>query len=261
MSNLTQRGATGPLALQAGGVFPVSNDTNLQSLVGTRWDTEDGREVIFVSVGATAVASSGVLCQDAAIIAAHQGLTVTAVQAYSANGNVPPTVTVTLGATALAASQYQGGFLIVDSGPGIGQTLVISNNPAALASATGVVITLEDSPNVPLTTASTVCLIPAHGSSVILNPTTQTNVPVGVTLYPLAAGTTAIPGTSYAFLTSKGLTAVLSDVSAPGAGAQVTASATTAGAIAGSTGTGATFVGIAAQAGVSAKSRAVFVDL
>lgn len=259
MSQVTQRGATGPLAIQAGGTFPTSNDPNLNTLIGSRWDLEDGREVILVSAGATTVATAGLLVQDAAIVANHQGLTVTGFTAYSANGNQPAQVALTLGATALQANQYaSGGFLLVDSGPGIGQSLLISSNPAALASATNVVITLEDAPNVALTTSSTVCLIPPHGANVVVFPTTSTGAAVGVTLYPLASGTTATP--TVGFVISKGLVACLSDANVAAVGQSIVPSITTAGAIQLSGGTGAV-LGYANQTSVSAKARSVFIDL
>lgn len=263
MSQITQKGATGAVALQAGGTYQNPTDPNLATLVGTRWDLEDGREVIFVSNGATAISTAGVLVQDAAIVSGHQGLVVTAVQAYSANGNVPATVTVTLGGSALSASQYQGGFLMVDSGPGIAQALLISSNPAALSSATGVVITLEDGPNTALTTSSTVCLIPAHGANVVTFPVTSTGAPVGVTLYPVAAGQAAgsTSGTpSYAFVTSKGLASSLSDSVVATAGQAITASTATAGATSLSIGSSAV-LGYANQTAVSAKARSVFLNL
>jgi hypothetical protein len=253
MSQITQKGATGALALQSGGAFQSSTDSNLATLVGTRYDLSDGREVIFVGTGSVAISTSGLLCQDSALVANHQGLTVTTVTAYSANGNTPASVAVTLGATAVAAGAYQGGFLTVQEGAGIGQTLRISNNPVALASGTNVVITLEDSPNTALTTSSVVSLTPAHGSSVVISPTTPTNVTAGVTLYP-------IPANSYGFLVSKGITAVLSDSTAPGVGASIAPSATTAGAIAVGRGSFA-IIGSASVAAVSAKATQVFINV
>lgn len=253
MSQITQKGATGGLALQANGSFQLSTDGNLGTLVGTRYDLSDGREVILVGVGSSTINTSGVLVQDSALVSAHLGLTVTAVQAYSNNGNTPATVTVTLGATALVANAYQGGYLMVNTGPGIGQTLRIAENPTALASATGVVITLEDAPNTALTTSSTVSLIPAHGSSVIICPTTPTNVPVGITLYPL---TTA----NYGFVQSKGIVAALSDSTAPAVGSAITPSVNTAGDIGLFTGTFA-IIGHTAVAGVSAQAHSVFINL
>ena len=113
MSRITQRGATGPLSIVANGEFQTSTDSSLSTLVGTRWDLSDGREVTLVKNGAVALAP-GKLVQDAAIVANHQNLATTAYTPYSANGNVPASVTVTLGATAATANQYAGGYVIVN---------------------------------------------------------------------------------------------------------------------------------------------------
>lgn len=260
MSRITQKGATGPLALHASGIFQQSSDANLATLVGSRWDLSDGREVIFVSNSATAILTSGLLCQDAAIVANHAGMVTAAFTAYSATTGKKASITVNLGATALTADQYQGGFLSVDSGTGIGQYLRIESNAAAVLSGSGV-ITLEDSPNTALVAASSVVsLIPPHGKSVILNPTTPTNVPVGVTLYPLTAS-------YYGFLVSKGLTGAVSDATAPEVGKGISPSTTTAGTIAKNTGTSTVtlnvgpIIGYTAVAAASATSHSVFVNL
>ena len=253
MSFITQKGATGVLALQSGGSFQSSTDTNLATLVGSRWDLSDGREVILVSSGtSTAIGSAGVLCQDAPITTAFQSMAVTAVQAYANNGNTPATVTTTLGAAALAVNQYQGGFLSVTGGGGNGQTLRITSHLAS-AGSTSVTIVLEDAPNTALNTTSVVDLIPPHGSQVVISPTTPTNVPVGVTLYPLAVS-------SFGFLTSKGLTSCFSDNTAPAIGSSVMPSITTAGRIASAGGTLA-IIGYAATAATSGDSNAIFVNL
>lgn len=266
MSQITSYPSTGPLAIQANGTFQASSDGNLQTLVGTRWELSDGREVILVSTGATAIQTAGLLVQDAPIVANHQGVVVTGFTAYSANGNTPATVSVGTNATALAINQYQGGFLLVDSGPGIGQTLKIASN-SSVTSATAGTITLEDGPNTALTTSSTVCLIPPHGSNVVVNPTAPTGAPVGVTLYPLAAGQVA-GGTSgiftYGFVTSKGLSSALSDVTVATVGQSISPSTTTVGAVTLSSGTNATLttvIGFANQTAVSAKARSVFLNL
>lgn len=263
MSSITQRGATSPFGLTANGVFQTSTDTSLATLVGTRWDCSDGRELILVSTAATATVA-GDLYQTAALVANHQGLTVTAVNAYGTSGGVassssnPATVTVTIGATAMTAQQYQGGFLTVDSGTGIGQTLRIANNPAALSSGTGVVITLEDGPNTALTTSSVVSLWPAHGANVIINPTAPTNAVAGVSFY-------IIPASSYGFLVAKGVVAALSDSTAPAAGYAIEASRTTAGCIgsvsyATNTLTG-NVIGYTLVAGISTDTKMVYLNI
>lgn len=257
MSQIVNRAATSPFGIQAAGTFQTSTDASLATLIGTRWDLSDGRELVLVGTPATATVA-GDLYQDAALVANHQGLTVTAVQAYSTNGNVPAAVTVTLGATAMTAQQYQGGFLTVDSGPGIGQTLRIANNPAALSSGTGVVITLEDGPNTALTTSSIVSLWPAHGYNVIINPTAPTGAVAGVSFY-------VIPASSYGFLLARGPVAALSDSTAPAAGYAIEASRTTAGCIgsvsyATNTLTG-NVIGYTMVAGVSTNTKMVYLNV
>lgn len=257
MSSITQRGATGPLSLQANGTFQSSSDANLATLIGSRWDLSDGREVILVKNSSATTGTAGQLYQDAAIVSNHTNLAVTATQAYSNNGDVPATVTVTLGATAATANQYQGGFAVVNAGTGIGQTLRIASHPAADASAS-LVVTLEDGPNVALSTStSKVSLIPAHGNNIIQMPTTPTNVPVGVALYSIAPS-------SYGFLASKGITSALSDAVVATVGQAISPSITTAGAVTLASGTNATVtsvIGYTLNTGVSAEARAVFLNV
>lgn len=248
MSRITQRGATSPLAVVANGTFQTSTDASLATLVGTRWDLSDGREVILVKAGDAV--ESGKLYQDAAIVPNHQNIAVAAYTAYSNNGNVPAKVTVTLGATAATANQYAGGFVVVNDANGEGQTLRIASHPAADASAT-LAITLEDAPVTTLTTSSEVCLLPAHGNNVIIQPTTVTGAQVGVALNPIAAG-------AYGFLVTKGIVSCLAG-GAIGVGLGISI-----GSVAGSVSVAAATtarLGFAAQAGVDTEYRAVFIDL
>lgn len=250
MSRLTQKGATSPLALVANGTFQTSTDSSLATLVGTRFDTSDGREVMLVKAGAVAVVP-GKLYQDAALVANHQNLAVTAFTAYSNNGNVPARVTVTLGATAATANQYAGGFLVVNDNNGEGQTLRIASHPAANSGAS-LVVTLEDSPTTAITTASEVCLIPPHGDSIIVAPTTLTGALAGVSLYDIAIG-------AYGFVTTKGLTSCLAD-GAIAVGAMVGPSNAVAGAVEVAV-LAQGIVGNASQAGVDTEYRTIFVNL
>jgi hypothetical protein len=252
MSIITQRGATGPLALQANGTFQVSTDASLASLVGTRWDLSDGREVRLVSVASGTTVAPGLLYQSAALIANHQNLAVTAFQAYSNNGNVPAKVTATLGGTAVTANQYAGGFLVVNDNNGEGQTLRIASNTAQSNTSGAVVVTLEDGPNTAITTASEVCLVPADGANVIINPTARTGAIAGASLYPMAAG-------SYGFLVTKGITSVLADGTTT-AGAAVSSSNGTAGAVEDGVIVQG-FVGTAILAGVTTEYRPIVLSL
>lgn len=250
MSRITQKSAVGPLALVANGTFQTSTDASLETLVGTRFDTSDGRELMLVQNGAVAMVP-GKLYQDAALVANHQNLAVTAYQAYSANGNVPAKVTVTLGATAATANQYAGGFVVVNDNNGEGQTLRIASHPAA-DSAGSLAITLEDGATTAITTASEVCLIPAHGNGVILAPTTLTGAVAGVSLYNVAAE-------AYGFVVTKGLVSCLAD-GVIAIGAAISPSNAVTGAVeSGVIGQGV--VGNAAQAGVDTEYRTVFINV
>jgi hypothetical protein len=211
-----------------------------------------------VSTSSATTTVAGDLYQDAALVANHQALVVTAVQAYSANGNTPATVTATLGGTAATLNQYQGGFLYVQSGVGIGQFLRIAGNTAQTTTTGSVVVTLEDAPTTALTTASVVSLVPQHGANVIVNPTTPTNTPVGVALYIIAPS-------SYGFLLAKGVGIALSDSGAPAVGTAIAASTITAGAVGtvrttASVVTGA-IIGNAEVAMTSAKTDLIYLNL
>jgi len=250
MSRITQKRAVGPLSLVANGTFQTSTDSSLATLVGTRFDTSDGRELMLVKAGAVAVVP-GKLYQDAALVANHQNLAVTAYQAYSANGNVPAKVTVTLGATAATANQYAGGFVVVNDNNGEGQTLRIASHPAASSSGS-LAVTLEDGATTAITTASEVCLIPPHGADIILAPTTLTGAVAGVSLYDIAAS-------AYGFVTTKGLTSCLAD-GAIAIGASIAPSNAVSGAVeVGVLAQG--IIGNAAQAGVDTEYRTVFINV
>ncbi len=252
MSRITQKGQGGPLALVANGLFQTSTDASLATLVGTRWDLSDGREVILASVAAGTTVASGKLYQDPAEITTHQNMAVTAYQAYSANGNVPPKVTCTLGNTnAVVANQYAGGLLIVNDAVGEGQSLRIASHPAAAADAS-LVVTLEDGPNTALTTASEVSLIPPHGKGVIITPTAVTGAVVGVALCPVAAST-------YGYFVSKGAVACLGDGTIT-VGSAVSPSNAVAGAVENGV-IAQGFVGNAIQTGVDTEYRAIFINV
>lgn len=258
-----------------------SNASNL-SEAGQKFLTSDGREVALIQNGAVAL-TAGKLTQHSAIVANHQNLAVTAYSAGTPASNyntttaitnqstVPATITLTLGATVLNSNQYQGGYAVVNAGTGIGQTLVIKSNVNAAASATGVVITLEDTPLVALDATSKINLIAQPYSGVVINPTTATASPAGVTLYAIPAsvantydgtsGALTVVGTyQYGFIVTRGIVSCLSDTNTATVGLGVMSSTTTAGTIAVATATG-NRVGVAYQTSVSAEARAIDLHL
>lgn len=258
MSRITQRGATGPIAIQANGTFQTSTDTSLETLLGSRWDLSDGREVALGQPASGTTVAEGKLYQNAALVANHQNCDVTAVTAYSNNGNVPAKVTITLGATAATANQYRGGYLCVVDGAGEGQVLKIASHPAADSAAT-LELTLEDGPSTALSTSTSECsLVPATGNNVIIHPTTPSNSVFGLAMYPIAAE-------SYGFFLTKGIGNALADATTPAVGCSISWSAATAGAIgatpyAGNVVTGYQ-IGQTAILGVSAEYRPVSLNI
>lgn len=261
MSRITQRAQAGPFPL-----LQTSADAGLATLTGAVFDTSDGREFILVQNAGTALVA-GNLIQGPAKIANHQAVAVTAFTAYSANGNQPPQVTVTLGATLVTANQYAGGYAIVATGTGIGQTLKIASHPAAALSAS-VVITLEDSPVVALDATSTLNLIPnpygsANGTDfrtlgVVVCPTTLTGQVIGVTAYAIPATTTTV--LSYGYIQKSGLVGCLNDATTA-IGLDLMPSANTPGAVQTYVVATKCRIGTSTQAGVTTQVGQITVQL
>lgn len=277
MSRITQKGAVAPLNIfsQAYSSAPASNaltttgtgfgDGAFGTYIGQKFDTSDGRELVLVSNGAVAL-SAGVLVQASAEVTAFEKL------AMTVPTNTPATaglfqVLVTNGATVLNVNQFQGGYFIVASGTGIGQTLKIASHQPAAASAT-FIVTLEDAIITTLDATSKVSLLASPYANVILNPTTATGTPVGVSLYPLAASTAATyNGTSgalttagvqqYGLIVCHGVTSCLIDSTVTNVAYPLGRSAATAGALGVATLTTVAQIGVAAQTLTSANNGLV----
>lgn len=272
MSRITQKSAVAPIPLftqvTSASTGTGTVDPSFVTYVGERFDLSDGREVVLVSNSATALVS-GVLCQSPSIVAGHQTLAMTVPTATPATAGLFQ-VLVTNGATVINQGFYNGGFLIVKDGTGIGQTLKISSHPGAAASAT-CLITLEDPIQVTLDATSIVNLIQNPYQNIIIAPTTATGNVVGVTISPLAAsvaptwnGTSGVFSTAgtqqYALIATKGIVSCLSDSNTATVGLGLMRSTTTAGTVAVRTATGAD-VGNALQTTISAKAGAIFLDV
>lgn len=220
MSRLTQYPAVGAISLfqTIDPITPTASNYNSQAktFIGEKFISSDGREFVLVSAGAVSLAS-GKLMQSAALIADHQNM------ATSTAAAGDTTVTVTLGATAVTANQYAGGFVTFNAGTGAGQTLRIASHPAANGSAT-LVLTLEDAIVTATNSGSTKSsLAPNPYADIIVHPTTSTNSPAGVTLYPISA-------TLIGFIQTKGQIACLNDAGTT-IGLGIAPSTNTAGAV------------------------------
>lgn len=188
--------------------------STIQGVLGERQETKDGREFRYGLAGAANLAI-GKLAQQPAVVANHQNVVV--------SGNAgDTTATVTLGATAATANQYQFGYLSGLSGTGAGQTVRIRTNPAIALSTAGV-FQLDE----PLTTTfaatpkASLTLNPYSGA-IISSTADTTQQVVGV---PIITVTAAFFG----WFQTKGLAAVLVN-GTPAVGSGLIKSATTAGA-------------------------------
>lgn len=247
-----------------------SADGSLFGEIGQKFQTADGRTVALVANGAVALAT-GVLVQAPAEITAFEKLAVptptTAVPASAGTFQV----LVTNGSTVLKQNQFAGGFAVIAAGTGIGQTLRISSHSAA-ANAGVITVNLEDAIITTLDNTSKLSLIFNPYGGILINPTTATGAPVGVTLYPLAASTAATyDGTTgaltvtgvnqYGFIVTHGFTSVLVDSTVTNVGYPIGRSAATAGAVGVATLTTVAQIGVSAQTLTSAQNGMVSLYL
>lgn len=213
-----------------------------QMSLGALVHSDDGRSFRYVKMGAVA-AVPGKLQQAPAVVPNHQNVTC-AVAAVGATS-----LTVTLGGTAATKDQYAGGLVAINDVTGEGHTYLVKSHPAADASAT-LALELSDPIVVATSATSQASLLPNCYGAVIVNPTTPTNKPVGVAIYP-------IPASEFGFIQTRGLVSCLNDAGTT-VGLAVAPSQATAGAVK----TGATTldsVGSAAQTATSTEYN--FIDL
>lgn len=253
-----------------------ASDFALNTLLGSKWATEDGRILTLVENAAVALAT-GILVQNPAEVTAFQKLAIPAVVANTAG--LPPVagnqgsyqIIITNGGTVLNANQFQGGFAIVASGTGIGQTLKIASHPGSAVSV-AFTITLEDPIQTTLDSTSKISLIANPYQNVIITPSSETGIPLGATLYPVAAsvaptfngtsGALVTTGTpQYFFIVSHGATSVLVDASVTNVGYPIGRSATTAGAVGVATLTTVGQIGLSMQTLTSANNGLVYLFL
>lgn len=246
MSRVTQNPAVAPIE-----AFQTSTDVSMASYAGQRFYSSDGREFVLAQNGATALVAGHLNCGPVSV-ANHSGLVVTAFVAASTAQNAsapfnppsqttnPATVTVTLGGTAVTANQYAGGYAVVATGTGIGQTLKIASHPAQTSTTGALVVTLEDAPPVALTTSSTVSLVAnpfgsANGTNVaslgvvVASTTASSRGQIaGATLYAVPASTATVP--VYGLLQTRGPIAMVNDAGTT-KGLDLMPSSNTAGAL------------------------------
>lgn len=245
-------------------------DTSLDTLVGSKWNTDSGQTLTLVSNAAVAL-TQGVLVQSAAEVTAFEKMAITVPTA------VPGTqgtfgVYVTCGATKMNVNQFAGGQLLVSAGTGIGQTLSIASHTGAVATSGKITVTLADPIQVTLDATSKVSFVANPAANVIIMPTTPTGLAQGVTVYAMPAsvantydattGALATLGTpQYGFVVSHGPVGCLIDSSVTNVGYPLGQKCATAGCLGIATLTTSPQIAIALETLTSAEVGAVYMLL
>ena len=258
MSRLTQKGQSAPLD-----IFKTSTDTSLATMVGSKFDSVDGREFVLVQNGGVALVAGNLIQGPVSIGANHTGLAVVSNVVIGAKA-----ITVTLGGTLATANQYQGGFAVVSAGTGLGQTFRIASHPAGTLNG-NVVLTLEDAVLVALASADSKISLTLNPygsmygtdvttSGVVISPTTATGPSIGVTISPIPASTATVP--SYGLIQTKGPVACL-NIGNTAIGLDVMAGSGTAGSVITYIAATRNRVGTATVAGENAKAQIINLQL
>lgn len=245
------------------------NDPSLAVEIGQKFRTSGGQMVTLVSTGAVAIAA-GVLLQSEAEVTAFEKLAMTVPAAYPATAGLFQFL-VTNGTTVLNVNKYQGGWAIVAAGTGIGQMFRISAHQAAANGGT-FVVTTEDPIITTLDATSKITLQQNPYSNVIINPTTATAAPIGVSLYAMAASTaptynattgalTASGVAQYGWVVTTGYVSCLVDSTVTNVGYPIGRSAATAGTVGVATLTTVAQIGISAQTQTSAQNGMIYLAL
>jgi len=144
--------------------------------LGEKYEDEWGRIFRYVQAGAVDLVT-GELMQEAAEDTNYRSMVV---QAASAIGST--NIAVTLGGTAVTASQFESGDLAVESSTGIGQNFKILSHDVQTSTTGTVNFTVDRPVAIALTTSSQVSVRKNSYDGVIQYPTTPTGAPLGVAI-------------------------------------------------------------------------------
>lgn len=195
------------------------SETNPSTNVGSLVYTQDGRKFRYVLNGGVALVT-GNLIQAKPVDTQFNTM---AVQANTAIGATA--IPVTIGTTTVAANDFNGGILVVDTSTGIGQySRIVSHNTGT--SGQTVTFNIEDPLQVAITSAGSKISIKGNPWALVVQaagPVTAAAVGGAVNLLPLSV---------YGFVQTGGMGAVLGDATATAAATMGLSPATgTAGAV------------------------------
>ena len=167
--------------------------TVAKEALGTLRITDDGRKFRYAKNGAAALVGGNAVMAPA-VVAHHINM---AVVANVAAGKT--SVTVTLGATAVTANQYAGGFLQINAGAGIGHQYKVASHPAH-AGTGNLVVTLEEPVTLALASATS-------KASLIQNPYAAVVVTTGANVNVVGVAPYAVPASAFFWVQTGGLAA------------------------------------------------------
>lgn len=189
--------------------------------------TADGRMWAYGMNGSTSLAlAPGKLTQGAVSVANHTNRTgVTAVAGQLS-------VTYAMGATAVTADQYRGGYLNVNAGTGVGQNLLVRGNTKANSNGSPIIYLKDAIITATLASDSKFSLYPHPYSAALISDhnNATTVIPVGVPTVSIAASAAAFPGGTAGWFQTGGPASVLAN-GTPGLGVNVIPGATTDGSV------------------------------
>ncbi|MGH7744758.1 MAG: hypothetical protein ACREQ5_08085 [Candidatus Dormibacteria bacterium] len=195
---------------------------------------------------------AGNLLQEKAEDTQFEAMAVTA-SAIAGAGSVQ-TVNVTNGTTTVAAHDFDGGSISVNTTPDLGREYTILGHTTG-ASGAALVVTLDRPLGTAWSTSTKINMKPNLGSKVIQFPTSQTGVPVGVALFVL-------PTATYGWIQIAGTASALSDASSYAVGSGLSPSLSVAGCVSVNVaGTTHCNVGYARQAASSTHNIAVVLQI
>jgi hypothetical protein len=169
-------GLNGETAVPVASIYEAT--TTQKFALGTEYKTQDGRKFRYTKAGAVALVNS-YMCQAQVEIAHHKEI---AIGTAAAVGATSLLLSTTL-STEVTKDQYKDGYVMVNKGTGLGQCYRIKSHT------TGTTITIElfDAVAVAIANTAEVTLKANPWNGVLVAATTQTGIPVGVPLCPIAA--------------------------------------------------------------------------
>lgn len=198
------------------GIKPHETSSDQKHPLGSKGVTNDGRTYRYAQAGGVEL-DPGLLCMAIDITTLHEDRDVNTFVAGDRN------ITVSIGATAITAGEYEEGFVNITDAAGQGILYAIAHCPAADAS-TDVVITLEEPIVIGAAAATTVTLIRNKYRDILVTDGVEEDLPVGVPNVTVAVD-------FYAWVQTGGYCSILVGANDTTEGADITIDTTTAGGV------------------------------